>query len=128
MSTDDPRYLQPLPSDERPTAPVPPGVHADALPTPSDFPTTRVRPGYDTDQVDALVEDVFDAVRAGAQAPVIAEARFRGTGGLRRGYDERSVDEYLDALAEAVGQQATPEPGTEHRHLDDERPGDDAPA
>lgn len=112
MSTDDTGDLQPLPSDERRTAPVPPGVHEDMLPTPGDLPTTRMRQGYDTEQVDALVEDVFDAVRAGARAPVIAETRFRGTGGLRKGYDERSVDDYLDRLAEAVGQEATPEPST----------------
>ncbi|MGD8200491.1 hypothetical protein ACQE98_07495 [Ornithinimicrobium sp. W1679] len=128
MSTEDTTGdLQPLPSDERPTAAVPPGVHEDMLPVAEDLPMTRMRRGYDTEQVDALVEDVFDAVRSGGRAPVIAETRFRGTTGLRSGYEERAVDDYLDALAEAVGQQATPEPSAgAPRHPGAEQNPDDA--
>ncbi|HSP60691.1 MAG TPA: DivIVA domain-containing protein [Ornithinimicrobium sp.] len=125
MSTDDTSGdLQPLPSGERPTAPVPPGVREDMLPVHEDFPTTRVRRGYDAEQVDALIADVFEAVRSGGHAPVIAEARFQGTTLLRTGYEEKAVDDYLDELAAVVGQEPTPEPSSGgSRHPD----GDEGP-
>ena len=70
------------------------------------------------ERVDALIEDVFDAVRSGGPAPSIADATFDATRGVRKGYDEEAVDTYLDELSEAVGQQPTPEPddgtGTSH--------------
>ena len=102
MSTDDP-----------PTVPVPDGVDEGDLPEPGEFPTTRVHQGYRPEQVDALIEDVFDAVRSGGPAPSIADAKFEPTRGVRRGYEEEAVDSYLDELSEAVGQQPTPEPDDE---------------
>jgi hypothetical protein len=99
-------------TDDTPTVPVPDGVGEGDLPEPGEFPTTRVGQGYQPAQVDALIEDVFDAVRSGEAAPSIADAKFDATRGVRKGYEEEAVDTYLDELSEAVGQQLTPEPGT----------------
>ncbi|GAA5164533.1 DivIVA domain-containing protein [Ornithinimicrobium tianjinense] len=93
---------------EIPTVPVPEGVSETDLPTPGEFPTTRVHRGYATDQVDDLIEDVFEAVRTGEPAPEIAQVTFTGTL-LTKGYEEGPVDAYLDQLSEAVGQEPTPE-------------------
>lgn len=97
-------------TDDSPTVPVPEGVAEEDLPRPGELPTTRVQRGYRADQVDALIEDVFDAVRTGEAAPSIADAKFDATRGVRRGYEEEAVDTYLDQLSEAVGQEPTPDP------------------
>ncbi|SOC57384.1 DivIVA domain-containing protein [Ornithinimicrobium cerasi] len=96
-------------TDETPTVPVPDGVGETDLPEPEEFPTTRVRRGYDPEQVDELIDGVFEAVRTGQPAPEIAQATFAGTR-LSKGYEEAPVDAYLDELSEAVGQEPTPEP------------------
>lgn len=97
-------------TDDTPTVPVPEGVGEDDLPQPEEFPTTRMQQGYKAEQVDALIEDVFEAVRTGEPAPSIADAKFDATAGLRKGYEEEAVDNYLDELSEAVGQEPTPDP------------------
>ena len=105
-------------TDDTPTVPVPEGVGEEDLPVHEEFPTTRVQPGYKPEQVDALIEDVFDAVRSGEPAPSIADAVFDPATGVRKGYSEKAVDTYLDELSEAVGQHPTPDPddprGTTH--------------
>lgn len=97
-------------TDDTPTVPVPEGVGEDDLPQPEEFPTTRMQQGYKAEQVDALIQDVFEAVRTGEPAPSIADAKFDATAGLRKGYEEEAVDNYLDELSEAVGQEPTPDP------------------
>jgi DivIVA domain-containing protein len=99
-------------TDDTPTVPVPDGVAEDDLPQPGELPTTRVSQGYQPEQVDALIEGVFDAVRSGEPAPSIADATFDATRGVRKGYEEEAVDAYLDELSTAVGQQPTPDPDT----------------
>lgn len=99
-------------TDDTPTVPVPAGVSESDLPRAADLPTTRVQQGYKPQQVDALIEGVFEAVRSGTPAPSIADATFDATRGVRKGYDEEAVDTYLDELSRAVGQEPTPEPGT----------------
>ena len=95
-------------TEDIPTVPVPEGVREGDLPKPDGFPTTRVRRGYNTKQVDGLIEEVFDAVRHGQPAPEIASVKFEGTL-LGQGYREDSVDEYLDELSTAIGQETTPD-------------------
>ena len=87
-------------TDDTPTVPVPDGVEEGDLPQPKDFPTTRVQPGYKPEQVDALIEDVFEAVRTGDPAPSIADAKFDATRGVRKGYEEEAVDAYLEGSSE----------------------------
>ncbi|MFC6001786.1 DivIVA domain-containing protein, partial [Streptomonospora nanhaiensis] len=70
------------------------------------FRTVRLRPGYNEDDVDTLLDRV-EATLAGLQGgppadrPVTAEevenARFRTTR-LSPGYDEDEVDEFLDVV------------------------------
>jgi DivIVA domain-containing protein len=95
-------------NDDIPTVPVPDGVSEGDLPEPEGFPVTRMQRGYDPEQVDELIDDVFEAVRTGQPAPEIASATFAGTR-LSKGYEEAPVDAYLDQLSEAVGQDPTPE-------------------
>ena len=97
-------------TDDTPTVPVPEGVEEGNLPEPEEFPTTRVQQGYKPEQVDALIEGVFEAVRTGGPAPSIADAKFDATRGIRKGYEEEAVDHYLDELSQAVGQDPTPDP------------------
>ena len=108
MTTDDTIPVEGSGPDV-PTVPVPEGVQETDLPQPEEFPTTRLRRGYVPEQVDELIEEVFDAVRSGEPAPEIAEATFDGTV-LKTGYVEGAVDEYLDQLSEAIGQEPTPPP------------------
>jgi DivIVA domain-containing protein len=63
------------------------------------FSGTRLRPGYDREQVDAIVEairDTFLEVRAPAlTADEVRTVQFSTTR-LRLGYDEEEVDAFLD--------------------------------
>lgn len=103
-------HHQGMSTDETPTVPVPEGVSETDLPVPGDLPTTRLQRGYKEEQVDALIEEVFEAVRTGEPAPSIADSTFDATLGMRRGYEEAAVDDYLDKLSAAIGQEPTPEP------------------
>jgi DivIVA domain-containing protein len=62
----------------------------------------RVRRGYRTQDVDAFLAEVTAAIQGGRPMPSIAGARFEPAYG---GYDEREVDDFLDELARALGQQ-----------------------
>lgn len=95
-------------TEDIPTVPVPEGVSEGDLPKPDDFPTTRIRRGYHTGQVDSLISEVFDAVRHGQPAPEIAGVKFEATL-LGQGYREDAVDKYLDELSTAIGQEPTPD-------------------
>ena len=58
--------------------------------------------GYATADVDAFVDEVFNALASGQPAPNIVSARFRVARG-RRGYDMEEVDLFLDELTAGLG-------------------------
>jgi DivIVA domain-containing protein len=63
------------------------------------FPVTRLRPGYDQDQVDAFLESISDTFLGVREPPLTAsEVRDKQftTTRLRPGYDEEEVDAFLD--------------------------------
>jgi DivIVA domain-containing protein len=66
-----------------------------------DFSTTRLRPGYDIEEVDAFLEAIRQTFLGIREPPLTAEEirikRF-GTTRLRPGYDEEEVDAFLDAV------------------------------
>ena len=66
---------------------------------PPAFATTRLRPGYDIDEVDAFllaIRDTFLGIREPSLTPdEIREKQFSTTR-LRAGYDEEEVDAFLD--------------------------------
>jgi DivIVA domain-containing protein len=63
------------------------------------FSRTRLRPGYDMEQVDAFVEAIRDTFLGVRQPPLTAD-EVRGkkfsTTRLQPGYDEKEVDDFLD--------------------------------
>ncbi len=63
------------------------------------FSTTRLRPGYDIDEVDAFIDAIRDSFR-GVLEPSLTSGEIRvkqfSTTRLRRGYDEEEVDAFLD--------------------------------
>ena len=65
-----------------------------------DFATSRLRPGYDIEEVDAVVEAIRQAFLGIGQPPLTADEvrdkRFSTTR-LRPGYDQEEVDAFLDA-------------------------------
>lgn len=71
------------------------------LPAPA-FATVRVGGAYTVADVDAFIASVFTAVRDGRPAPRIGEASFGRT--YFGGYSEQEVDDYLDTLADLLGQ------------------------
>ena len=75
----------------------------DDLPVPPAFATSRVRRGYNVEQVDAFLADVTAAVREGREPPSVFQTSFTSTH-LSIGYSEVEVDDYLDELAKALGQ------------------------
>ena len=63
------------------------------------FSTTRLRPGYDMEQVDAFLDAVRDTFLGVRQPPLTAEeirAKQFATTRLRPGYDEQDVDAFLE--------------------------------
>lgn len=63
------------------------------------FSTTRLRPGYDMEQVDAFLDAVRDTFLGVRQPPLTAEeirAEQFATTRLRPGYDEQEVDAFLE--------------------------------
>lgn len=66
-----------------------------------DFSTTRLRPGYDIEEVDAFVEAIRQTFLGIREPPLTAEEirikRFATTR-LRPGYDEEEVDAFLTAV------------------------------
>ena len=63
------------------------------------FSTTRLRPGYDMEQVDAFLDAVRDTFLGARQPPLTAEeirAKQFATTRLRPGYDEQEVDAFLE--------------------------------
>ncbi|WP_256842654.1 DivIVA domain-containing protein [Ornithinimicrobium cryptoxanthini] len=58
--------------------------------------------GYATEDVDAFVDEVFNALASGQPAPDVVSARF-GVARGRRGYDMEEVDRFLDELAAGLG-------------------------
>ena len=75
------------------------------------FSTTRVRPGYDMEQVDAFadaIRDTFLGIREPSLTPEeIRIIRFSTTR-LRPGYDEEEVDGFLDQAELRLAAQAAP--------------------
>jgi len=83
------------------SAPDPDGDGAELaewIPTPK-FSTTRLRPGYDIDEVDAFIDDIRGSC-LGVRDPSLTAEEIRGkqfsTTRLRPGYDEEEVDAFLD--------------------------------
>src|SRR5262252_3681965 len=63
------------------------------------FSTTRLRPGYDMEQVDAFLDAVRDTFLGVRHPPLTAEeirAKWFATTRLRPGYDEEEVDAFLE--------------------------------
>ena len=58
--------------------------------------------GYATEEVDAFVDEVFNALAGDQPAPNIVSARF-GVARGRRGYDMEEVDLFLDELNAGLG-------------------------
>lgn len=58
----------------------------------------RTVTSYDEGDVDDYLDAVIAALRDGTELPDPAQARFRSSG-LRRGYDPREVDDFLDEIA-----------------------------
>ena len=65
------------------------------------FSTTRLRPGYDEEEVDALLDDIRDTFLGTRQTPVtpdeVASTRFSRTR-VRPGYVDAEVDAFLGEL------------------------------
>jgi len=63
------------------------------------FSTTRLRPGYDQEEVDAFLTEIRDSF-LGVRQPSLTPDEIRGkcfsTTRLRPGYDEKEVDDFLD--------------------------------
>ena len=65
------------------------------------FSTTRLRPGYDMEQVDGFLDAVRDTFLGARQPPLTAEeirAKQFATTRLRPGYDEQEVDAFLEGV------------------------------
>ena len=95
-----------------------PGPEADGV-TLSDwaasgeFSATRLRPGYDLEEVDAFVEAIRQTFLGIREPPLTAdevrEKRF-STIRLRPGYDEEEVDAFLDVVESRLAAQASDRP------------------
>jgi DivIVA domain-containing protein len=79
-----------------------------------DFSTTRLRPGYDIEEVDALVEAIRQTF-LGIRQPSLAADEIRNkrfsTTRLRPGYDEEEVDDFLDAVQLRLAAQVSDQRG-----------------
>jgi DivIVA domain-containing protein len=96
-----------------------PGPEADGI-TLSDwaaseeFSTTRLRPGYDIEEVGAFVEAIRQTFLGIREPPLTAdEVRDRqfSTIRLRPGYDEEEVDAFLDLVESRLAAQVSDRPG-----------------
>jgi len=63
----------------------------------SQFSATRLKPGYDEEEVDKFLDSLVAALRRG-ELPEVRGARFSATR-LRPGYVEQDVDALLDEVA-----------------------------
>ena len=91
--------------------------------TTREFSTTRLRPGYDIEEVDAFlgaIRDTFLGIREPCLTPEEIRAKQFSTTRLRPGYDEEEVDALLDDAESRLAAQvsarreapvAEPEPG-----------------
>jgi DivIVA domain-containing protein len=87
------------------------------------FSTTRLRPGYDMEEVDAFLDairDTFLGIREPSLTPHEIRTKRFPTTRLRPGYDEEEVDAFLDAAelrlaaqADAQADAAWPRPAAE---------------
>ncbi len=85
--------------------------------------TTRLRPGYDIEEVDAFlsaIRDTFLGIREPSLTPGEIRAKQFSTTRLRPGYDEKEVDAILDEAesrlaAQVSAQRGTPAAGPEAR-------------
>ena len=84
-----------------------------------DFSTTRLRPGYDIEDVDVFLEAIrqtFLGIREPSLTPDDIRKKQFSTTRLRPGYDEEEVDDFLDAVElrlaamTRAGSPANPEP------------------
>ncbi len=90
--------------DENPPEPVP-GPEAGSIlsewAASREFSTTRLRPGYDIEEVDAFLEAIRQTF-LGIKEPSLTTDEIRNkkfsTTRLRPGYDEEEVDAFLDAV------------------------------
>ncbi len=77
------------------------------------FPTTRLRPGYDEEEVDAFLEAIRDTFLGVREPPLttdeIRNKQFSATR-LRPGYDEEEVDAFLDEAELRLAAQASARP------------------
>ena len=74
------------------------------------FSTTRLRPGYDIDEVDAFIDairDSFLGVREPSLTPEEIRVRQFSTTRLRPGYDEEEVDAFLDEAESRLAAQVS---------------------
>ncbi|WP_161958382.1 DivIVA domain-containing protein [Ornithinimicrobium cavernae] len=62
--------------------------------------TGFLRQGYQVEDVDDFLDEVFDALAGGRPVPDIGGARFRNR---RGGYEVSEVDAFLDELAAELG-------------------------
>jgi len=73
------------------------------------FPSTRLRPGYDMEEVDAFfnaIRDTFLGIREPPLTPDEIRTKQFSTTRLRPGYDEEEVDAFLDAAESRLAAQA----------------------
>jgi DivIVA domain-containing protein len=76
---------------------------------PRKFSTTRLRPGYDVDEIDAFIDAIRDSFLGVREPPLTAdEIRVKqfSTTRLRPGYDEEEVDAFLDQAESGLAAQA----------------------
>ena len=74
------------------------------------FSTTRLRPGYDIDQVDAFlraIRDTFVGIREPSLTPDEIRNKQFSTTRLRPGYDEEEVDAFLDEAESRLAAQVS---------------------
>jgi DivIVA domain-containing protein len=74
------------------------------------FSTTRLRPGYDIDQVDAFlsaIRDTFLETRKPSLTPDEIRNKQFSTTRLRPGYDEEEVDAFLDEAESRLAAQVS---------------------
>ena len=63
------------------------------------FRTTRLRPGYDEQQVDAFLDEIVAALNGGRLDPAVTRAAVFGTTRPRPGYVQQDVDDLLAKVA-----------------------------
>jgi DivIVA domain-containing protein len=84
---------------QRPSESAPSPEADGAIPAPGRFSTTRLRPGYDMEEVDAFLDEIRDTF-LGIREPLLAPDEIRAkqfsTTRLRPGYDMEEVDAFLD--------------------------------